>query len=314
MAAPSRAGAARLRLELRQDLPRHRLEGGLRGRAGGADGEFRKVHQFNVFTVNTPMQHGLAAFMADPRATSELLPAFYQRKRDLFRAGLAGSRFRLLPSEGSYFQCVDYSAISRTCPEASAGAHHRDRRGGHSAVGVLPGGFEQRIARFCFAKKDETLNARAGAWRRWNDAAAGAISRARRPRWRRRSGRPDRGSRSCCRRRCPAGTIRHRLRHVEADLHGELVGRREAHQAAGVSSSSARPSRPSAAARSTARALLGLAGGRGVDRVEEQQFAVGRQSNRSRLRSSPGASARRRASASRCGSSHRRCSWRSIGA
>ena len=69
--------------------------------------EFRKVHQFNVFTVNTPMQHGLAAFMAD--ASNHLgLPTFYQRKRDLFREGLAHSRFRLLPSQGSYFQCVDY--------------------------------------------------------------------------------------------------------------------------------------------------------------------------------------------------------------
>jgi methionine aminotransferase len=50
--------------------------------------EFRKVHQFNVFTVNTPMQHGLAHYMADPAPYLEL-PAFYQRKRDLFRAGLA---------------------------------------------------------------------------------------------------------------------------------------------------------------------------------------------------------------------------------
>src|SRR5574343_150160 len=63
--------------------------------------EFRKVHQFNVFTVNTPVQHGLARYMADPAPYPEL-PAFYQRKRDLFRQGLAGTRFKLLPSEGSY--------------------------------------------------------------------------------------------------------------------------------------------------------------------------------------------------------------------
>ncbi len=62
--------------------------------------EFRKVHQFNVFTVNTPVQYGLASYMADPRPYLDL-PAFYQRKRDLFRAGLAGTKFRLLPSEGS---------------------------------------------------------------------------------------------------------------------------------------------------------------------------------------------------------------------
>ncbi|MEO8169811.1 MAG: methionine aminotransferase, partial [Oxalobacteraceae bacterium] len=73
--------------------------------------EFRKVHQFNVFTVNTPMQHGLANYMRDPTPYLAL-PAFYQRKRDLFRDGLKNSRFKLLPSDGTYFQCVDYSAIS----------------------------------------------------------------------------------------------------------------------------------------------------------------------------------------------------------
>ncbi|MDO9293139.1 MAG: methionine aminotransferase, partial [Hydrogenophaga sp.] len=67
--------------------------------------EFRKVHQFNVFTVNTPVQHALAAYMADPAPYLEL-SAFYQRKRDLFREGLAGTRFTLLPGQGTYFQCV----------------------------------------------------------------------------------------------------------------------------------------------------------------------------------------------------------------
>ncbi|WP_341892007.1 pyridoxal phosphate-dependent aminotransferase [Variovorax sp. YR752] len=119
--------------------------------------EFRKVHQFNVFTVNTPMQHGLAAFMAEP-AHHLGLAAFYQRKRDLFRTGLAGSRFTLLPSEGSYFQCVDYSAISDE-PEESFCRRLTTEVG----VAAIPlsafyqGGFEQRIVRFCFAKKDETL-------------------------------------------------------------------------------------------------------------------------------------------------------------
>src|SRR3954463_15210315 len=73
--------------------------------------EFRKVHQFNVFTVNTPVQHGLAEYMADAAPYLQL-PAFYQRKRDLFREGLKRTRFSLLPSEGSYFQCVDISAVS----------------------------------------------------------------------------------------------------------------------------------------------------------------------------------------------------------
>jgi methionine aminotransferase len=73
--------------------------------------EFRKVHQFNVFTVNTPVQHGLAAYMANQDAYLNL-PDFYQEKRDLFRAGLKDSKFKLLPCEGTYFQCVDTSAIN----------------------------------------------------------------------------------------------------------------------------------------------------------------------------------------------------------
>jgi methionine aminotransferase len=119
--------------------------------------EFRKVHQFNVFTVNTPMQHGLAAFMVD--AAHHLgLPTFYQRKRDLFRDGLARTRLRVLPTQGSYFQCVDYSAVSGLGEDAFC-------RWLTAEVGVaaIPlsafykTGFDQRIARFCFAKKDETL-------------------------------------------------------------------------------------------------------------------------------------------------------------
>jgi len=119
--------------------------------------EFRKVHQFNVFTVNTPMQHALAAYLADP-APYRTLPAFYQAKRDLFRAGLASTRLRLLPSEGSYFQCVDFSEVSSLGEEAFC-------RWLTSEVGVaaIPlsafyaDGRDQYIARLCFAKRDETL-------------------------------------------------------------------------------------------------------------------------------------------------------------
>jgi methionine aminotransferase len=120
--------------------------------------EFRKVHQFNVFTVNTPVQHGLAAYMADP-APYLSLSAFYQHKRDLFRAGLQATRLRLLPSAGSYFQCVDYSAVSDDTEENFC--RRITREVGVAAIPLsafYPGGFEQRIARFCFAKKDTTLN------------------------------------------------------------------------------------------------------------------------------------------------------------
>ena len=124
--------------------------------------EFRKVHQFNVFTVNTPMQQGLALYLADPAPYRDL-PAFYQRKRDLFRAGLAGTRFRLLASEGSYFQVVDYSAIS-ALGEADFCRWLTTEIG----VAAIPlsafydDGRDQGLARFCFAKRDATLNTALG--------------------------------------------------------------------------------------------------------------------------------------------------------
>ena len=119
--------------------------------------EFRKVHQFNVFTVNTPVQHALARYME--RAEPYLgLAAFYQHKRDLFREGLSRTRLRALPSEGTYFQSVDYSAVS-SLPEAEF-CQWLTREIGVAAIPLsafYEGGFEQGIARLCFAKKDETL-------------------------------------------------------------------------------------------------------------------------------------------------------------
>ena len=120
--------------------------------------EFRKVHQFNVFTVNTPMQHGLAAYLADPQPYLQL-PAFYQAKRDRFRTGLANSRFELLPCSGSYFQCVRYNAISDLPDEAFC-------RWLTESVGVAaiplsafePDARQRGVARFCFAKQDATLD------------------------------------------------------------------------------------------------------------------------------------------------------------
>ena len=123
--------------------------------------EFRTVHQFNVFTVNTPVQYGLASYMTNPAPYLEL-PAFYQRKRDLFRAGVAKTRFRLLPSEGSYFQCVDISALA--VPERQLGeAGFCKWLTAEMGVAAIPlsafygNGFDQSVVRFCFAKKDETL-------------------------------------------------------------------------------------------------------------------------------------------------------------
>ena len=121
--------------------------------------EFRKVHQFNVFTVNTPMQYALAAYLQDP-APYRGLADFYQRKRDHFRAGLAQTRLRALPCQGSYFQCVDISAITdlgdaEFCRWLTA----------ELGVAAIPlsafygDGYDQGVVRFCFAKQESTLDA-----------------------------------------------------------------------------------------------------------------------------------------------------------
>jgi methionine transaminase len=119
--------------------------------------EFRKVHQFNVFTVSTPMQHGLARYLANPLPYQDL-PAFYQRKRDLFLDGLAQTRLRPLHTQGSYFQLVDYSAVS-DLPEAEF-CQWLTREVGVAAIPLsafYAAGFEQKLARLCFAKADQTL-------------------------------------------------------------------------------------------------------------------------------------------------------------
>jgi methionine aminotransferase len=121
--------------------------------------EFRKVHQFNVFTVNTPMQAGLASYMADPAPYLQL-PAFYQAKRDLFRQGLEGSRLRLLPTAGTYFVCADISAVSDL--DEAAFCQWLVREHGVAAIPLSAfygDGFDQRVVRFCFAKQDSTLRA-----------------------------------------------------------------------------------------------------------------------------------------------------------
>ena len=119
--------------------------------------EFRKVHQYNVFCVTAPMQHAIAAYLEDPAPWRDL-PAFYQAKRDLFRAGLAGSRFTLLPSDGTYFQCVRYDAVSDQSEADFARWLTTEIKVAAIPVSAFYGQpKESRVVRFCFAKKDETL-------------------------------------------------------------------------------------------------------------------------------------------------------------
>ncbi|WP_114650103.1 pyridoxal phosphate-dependent aminotransferase [Pseudothauera hydrothermalis] len=119
--------------------------------------EFRKVHQFNVFTVNTPVQHALADYMAD--ASRHLgLAAFYQDKRDFFRNALSASGFELLPSRGTYFQLARYHALS-DLPD-TAFCEYLTREIGVAAIPLsafFADGHDERVVRFCFAKQSDTL-------------------------------------------------------------------------------------------------------------------------------------------------------------
>jgi methionine transaminase len=119
--------------------------------------EFRKVHQFVTFSSMTPTQHAIAEFIAQKRGYPEL-PAFYQRKRDLFLELLSGSRWKPLPSRGTYFQLLDYSAITDEKDMDFALRLTKD----HGVASIPTSAFLYKqsappVLRFCFAKKDETL-------------------------------------------------------------------------------------------------------------------------------------------------------------
>lgn len=119
--------------------------------------EFRKAHQFIVFTVHAPSQYALADFMKKP-GWYDQLKALYQGKRDIFRQALAGSRFELLPCQGTYFQCVKYAAISDEGDRAFVERLTRDH--GVAAIPVsafYPDGADHGVIRFCFAKSAATL-------------------------------------------------------------------------------------------------------------------------------------------------------------
>lgn len=121
--------------------------------------EFRKVHQFNVFTVNTPMQYALADYMAEPQRYLALAD-FYQAKRDRFRAAMAASRFTLLPSSGTYFQLARFDAVREVSDTDFVAWLTREI--GVAAIPVSAFFHDARdegVVRFCFAKHDDTLDA-----------------------------------------------------------------------------------------------------------------------------------------------------------
>ena len=123
--------------------------------------EFRRIHQFVNFTVNTPMQFGLADFLASTPQHHVQLPDFYQRKRDVFCDFLSSSRFRLTPSSGTYFQLLDYSAITDESDVSLARRWTREIGVASIPVSVFyehPAEHPLSLLRFCFAKDESTLS------------------------------------------------------------------------------------------------------------------------------------------------------------
>lgn len=119
--------------------------------------EFRKAHQFVVFCCNTPIQYALAEFVEDPNNWN-YLSDFYQKKRDYFQNLLKGSRFKIIPCLGTYFQLLDYSNISEE--DELTFAKRMTIENGIASVPVsvfYHAPINNRTLRFCFAKKEETL-------------------------------------------------------------------------------------------------------------------------------------------------------------
>lgn len=124
--------------------------------------ELRKVHQFMVFTVSSPMQYALANYMEDPKPYLDL-PAFYEARRDRLAQGLLSTKFKPLPCPGTFFMLADYSQLS-TQNEADFSKELTVKHG----VTVIPvsafyrnpdaAESNHRLVRFCFAKKDQTLD------------------------------------------------------------------------------------------------------------------------------------------------------------
>lgn len=119
--------------------------------------EFRKVHQFIVFTSNTPIQHALADYLKESDDYNQL-SEFYQKKRDFFLSQIKGSRFKFTPAAGSYFQLLDYSAITN-----EKDTDYAVRLTKEDGIASIPTSvfyhkpIDNKLLRFCFAKTDDIL-------------------------------------------------------------------------------------------------------------------------------------------------------------
>lgn len=120
--------------------------------------EFRKAHQFIVFTCNTPVQHAIADFLGNENNYNKL-HEFYQQKRDYFENAISTSRFKIIPCKGTYFQLLDYSAI--TDENEMDFATRLIKEHGIGSIPVSPfyhKSVDNKVLRLCFAKKEETLD------------------------------------------------------------------------------------------------------------------------------------------------------------
>lgn len=119
--------------------------------------EFRKVHQFLVFSVNTPLQYALADYLAESEDYN-MLGEFYQEKRDFFSNAIKGSKFSILPSQGTYFQLLSYKDLSDESDTDFAIRLTREHKVASIPLSVFyHSKADHKVLRFCFAKSKETL-------------------------------------------------------------------------------------------------------------------------------------------------------------
>lgn len=128
----------------------------------GVGAEIRRIHQYVTFAAFAPAQYALADYLREAPGHYEELPRFYERKRDYFAELLAGSRFKLLPCRGTYFQVADFSAISDLDDVEFA----RRLTAEHGVAAIPISVFcasppRERLIRFCFAKREQTLESAA---------------------------------------------------------------------------------------------------------------------------------------------------------
>ena len=119
--------------------------------------EFRKIHQFNVFSSNTPIQFALAEYLKNEDNYLKL-GEYYQKKRDLFLSAIEGSRFTPVPCNGTYFQLLNYKQISTESDVKMAEILTKEHKVASIPVSVFYNNpLDEKVLRFCFAKEDETI-------------------------------------------------------------------------------------------------------------------------------------------------------------